>query len=155
MFFIFYFLVLEVIAVIQSEDRNGRYLWKVSTFLPNYTESHVTRQQSSKSHHHVEPRSRRRIAAVDPPPRASGQSGTGKDFSPSTSFLACQYHSTNAPYSYFIHLLSTLYELQRLPDLSQHTSQPFDSRISWIRSVAILYISQWREPWRMQCCQWI
>jgi len=59
------------------------------------------------------PRSRRRIgvAAVDKPPRASGQSGTGKDFSPSTSFLACQYHSTNAPYSHFIHLLSTLYEL--------------------------------------------
>ena len=44
-------------------------------------------------------------------PRVSGQSGTGKDFSPSTSCLACQYHSTNAPYSHFIHLLSTLYEL--------------------------------------------
>lgn len=99
---------MEILAVIHSEDRDSRYLWKIGIFLSNYTESYVTRQQSSKSHHHVVPRSRRRIATVDLPPRASGQSNTGKDFSP---FLACKYHSTNAPYSDFIHLLSTLYEL--------------------------------------------
>jgi len=105
------FLSFGSTCCLHSEDRGSRYLWKVGTFLPNYTESYVTRQQSSKSHHHVGPHSRRRIAAVDPQPTASGQNDTGKDFSPIISFLACQYHSTNAAYSDFIHLLSTLYEL--------------------------------------------
>jgi len=29
-----------------------------------------------------------------------GQSGTGTDYSPSSSAFRCQYNSTNAPYSY-------------------------------------------------------
>jgi len=42
-----------------------------------------------------------------------GQSGTGPDFSPSTSVFPPQYHSTSAPYWYFLHLLSNWYNLSK------------------------------------------
>jgi hypothetical protein len=40
-----------------------------------------------------------------------GHSCTGTGFSPNNSVFPCQYYPTNAPYSYFIHLSLTLYNL--------------------------------------------
>jgi hypothetical protein len=49
------------------------------------------------------------------------QSGTGKDFSPSTSFSPCQQHTTKI-YGPLIHLSPTLYNLAVDSEFKLHTA---------------------------------
>ena len=82
-----------------------------------------------------------------------GQSDTGIGFSPSTSVVTCQYHSTGAPYPYFIAVSAALYSLLLTASLNETLWALPNLSLSFCHNCGLSFYDELRVLEMQSCAQ--